>query len=236
MQAFTPTHEYLAATRLCDHDNSWIKQKAEEIIDGVSSSSEKALRVFLYVRDNIRFGLAYSRSRASKTLKRGYGECGNKTNAQVALLRAAGVPARFRWAQARTEILRHLIPDFVYKHMPPVASHFWGECCLNGNWISCDLLLDKPLYEGMLERGLITANQVPTVDWDGKTNLVLLEEWLTEDRGHVPSFDDAVRLLDPRKEGMPPLWIEWIIAPIFYRLSLRVSDRLRRMATRQDSR
>jgi transglutaminase-like putative cysteine protease len=177
--------DYIAATRLCDSDNPWLREKSRQIVDGASNPEEKALRIFHYVRDNVRFSLAYSRSRASSTLKRGYGECGNKTNAQTALLRAVGIPARFRWVQAKTEVLHHLIQDFVYKRMPPVASHFWCECHLDGKWVSCELLLDKLLY------------------------------------------DDAIRGLQTSEEGIPPLWVEWIIAPVFYRLNLRNSDRIR---------
>ena len=111
--------------------------------------------------------------------------------------------------------------------MPPVASHFWCECFLGGDWVSCELMLDKPLYDGMLRQGLITREQVPTIDWDGKTDLTLLNSWITEDRGHLPSYDDAIRVLQASQEGMPPLWVERIIAPVFYRLNLRFSDRIR---------
>ena len=92
-------------------------------------------------------------------------------------------------------------------------------------------MLDKPLYDGMLQEGLITKEQVPAIDWDGKTDLVLLNPWITEDRGHLPSFDDAIRVLQAGEEGMPPLWIERIIAPVFYRLNLRSSDRIRQRAS-----
>jgi hypothetical protein len=223
--------DYLAATETCDCDNPWLREKAEEIIDGASTPEEEALKTFYYVRDNIRFSLAYSRSKASQTLKRGYGDCGSKTNAQVALLRAVGIPTRIRWVQARSKVVHRLIADFVYKNLPPVVSHFWCECYLEGRWVSCELLLDKPLYDGMLMEGLITKEQVPTIDWDGKTDLVLLRPWITEDRGHLPSFEEAVRVLELSDEGMPPLWIEWIIAPVFYRLNLRNSDKIRQLAS-----
>jgi hypothetical protein len=230
----TPTdtmQDYLEVTRMCDCDNPWLRKKAEKIIGGASTPEEKALKIFYYVRDNIRFSLAYSRSKASQILKRGYGECGNKTNAQVALLRAVGIPARLRWVQAKSKVLHRLVEGFVYKKLPPVVSHFWCECYLNGRWVSCELMLDKPLYDGMLKEGLITKERIPTIDWDGKTDLVLLNPWITEDRGHLPSVDDAIRVLQSGEEGMPPLWIEWIIAPVFYRLNLRNSDRIRQVAS-----
>jgi transglutaminase-like putative cysteine protease len=232
MSAQTGTmQDYLAATKLCDSENPWLRQVAEAVVRDARTPEEKALSIFYHVRDAVRFSLAYSRSSASQTLKRGYGECGNKTNAQVALLRAVGIPARFHWVQARSKALHRLIADFVYRNMPPVASHFWCECFLSGKWVSCELMLDKPLYDGMLQEGLITKEQVPAIDWDGKTDLVLLNPWITEDRGHLPSFDDAIRVLQAGEEGMPPLWIERIIAPVFYRLNLRSSDRIRQRAS-----
>lgn len=223
-------NNYLAVTDMCDHDNPWLLELAEEIIDRRSTPVEKALRIFYYVRERVRFGIAYSRSKASKTLKKGYGDCVSKTNVQVALLRAVRIPARFRKAKAESVTLHYLIADFVYKQMPPTASHFWPECFLNEKWISCEAFFDKPLYEGMLKKGIITKEQVKTIDWDGKTDLIILEAWITEYLGSVPSADDAVADLRMSAEGMPPLWVEKLIAPVFYPFNLRYSDRIRQLA------
>mgnify|MGYP001823189190 CR=1 FL=1 len=73
--------DYVTATKLCDSDNPWLCQVAEGVVRDAATPQEKALSIFYHVRDSVRFSLAYSRSSASKTLKRGYGECGNKTNA-----------------------------------------------------------------------------------------------------------------------------------------------------------
>ncbi len=224
------TQPYLAVTRLCDHDHPRIRERAVALIAGIEEPREKALRIFAWVRDHVRFGLAFSRSTASQTLQRGYGECGTKTNAQVALLRAAGIPARFRWVRARSDVLHGLVLDFLYKQLPPVVSHFWAECYLDGRWVSCEALLDRPLYEGMLAAGLITREQVPTIDWDGHSDLVLLRPWITEDLGHLPGYDEALAALIRSQEGVPPLWFERLIAPWFYPLNLRPSDRLRQRA------
>jgi transglutaminase-like putative cysteine protease len=224
------TRQYTMPTRLCDSEDPWLRERAQRIVAGTDSPTEKALRIFYSVRDDVRFSLAYSHSTASQTLRRGYGECGNKTNAQVALLRAVGVPARFRWVTAQSAVLNHLIADFVFKRMPPVASHFWCECYLEGEWVSCEALLDRALYEGMLERGLITVEQIPSIEWDGKTDRILLAPWTTEVRGPLSSYEDVLAALKRNKEGMPPLWVERVIAPFFYPLNLRRSDEIRRFA------
>jgi transglutaminase-like putative cysteine protease len=221
---------YLTVTELCDHDDPWLLEVAEEIVAGANKPAEKAIRIFYHVRDRVRFSISFSRSKASQTLKRGYGDCVSKTNAQVALLRAQGIPARLRRVKVKSVILHHLITDFVYKQMPPTASHFWPECYLNGKWISCEAFLDKPLYEGMLKRGMITQEQVPTIDWDGATDLIILEPWITEQLGSVPSADEAIAGLQTSDEGMLPLWVEKMIAPFFYPYNLRYSDSIRQLA------
>ena len=114
------------------------------------------------------------------------------------------------------------------RSMKPDASHFWAECFLAGRWISCEAMLDKPLYEGMLKERLITKNQIPTIDWDGENNLEILTPWITGDRGFVTSADDAVLAYQNNNEGAPPVWIERLIAPVFLPYNLRFSERIRR--------
>lgn len=220
---------YLASTRMCDHDHPWLLKLAEEIVEDARPPSEKAHRVFNWVRDRVRFSIAFSRSTATQTLKRGYGDCVSKTNAQVALLRAMGIPARFRRVRVKSEVLQHLIADFIYRQMPATASHFWAECHLEDRWISCEAFLDRPLYEGMVKKGLITKEQVPIIDWDGASDLVMLRPWITEDLGSLSSPEEAIAYLKTSEEGMPPLWFERIIAPFFYPWNLRHSDQIRRL-------
>jgi hypothetical protein len=223
--------EYLEVTEMCDHDDPWLRKQAEVIVDPASTNTEGALCIFYHVRDQVRFSLAYSRSTASQTLRRGYGDCVSKTNAHVALLRAVGIPARLRKAKVQSVTLHHLIAGFLYKRMPPTASHFWAECRLDGRWISCEAFLDKPLYGGMLRSGLIGKEQVATIDWDGKTDLVMLQPWIVEHLDSLASADEAIAGLRTGTEGMPPLWLEKLIAPVFYPLNLRYSDRIRQLSS-----
>lgn len=223
--------DYLAATSLCDCDNPWLRKKAEEIIRGATTPKEKALRIFYFVRDNIRFSMAFSRSKASQILQQGYGECLTKTNAHVALLRAAGIPARMRWVMVQSKVLRGLVADFLLRSIASEASHFWAECYLGDRWISCEAFLDKPLYKGMLKQGLITREQIPTIDWDGENDLVILKPWITDDRGSVSSPDEAWLAYQRNGEGAPPVWIERLMAPVLFPYNRRFSDRIRQVAS-----
>ena len=231
---FEPQDTYLAATKLCNHDHRSVQRWAMRITAGARTPGERALSVFQHVRDHIRFSLAYSRSRASQTLRRGYGDCGSKTNAQIALLRALGIPARLRWALAWTEVLEGLVTGFVCRNLPPQASHFWCECLLDDRWISCEALLDKPLYYGMLWSGLTTTALIPNIDWDGGSDLVLLTPWIVHDRGHLSVYDVAVEAMAAGDEGMPARLFGRTVAPVSCRLNLRSSNRVRRLVSQGD--
>jgi transglutaminase-like putative cysteine protease len=220
--------QYLIATPMCDYGHPLVQECVHRVVAGGQTEQEKAALIFNFVRDTIRFSMAFSKSKASQILKLGYGECITKTNVQVALLRAVGIPARMRWVMAQSSVLRGLVAGFVLRSMPPEASHFWTECYLAGHWISCEALLDKPLYEGMLKQGFITRDQIPTIDWDGEKDLVVLKPWITSDRGYVASADEAHRAYQNNGEGAPPVWIEQLMAPVFLPYNLRFSDRIRK--------
>lgn len=219
--------QYLIATPMCDHNHPLIQECVHNVVTDGQTEREKAVLIFKFVRDTIRFSIAFSKSKASQILRSGYGECITKTNVQVALLRAACIPARMHWVMAQTNVLTGLVAPFMIRSMPPDASHFWAECYLEDHWISCEALLDKPLYEGMLKLGLITGDQIPTIDWDGEKDLVVLKPWITSDRGCVASAEDAVKAYQNNSEGAPPVWIERLMAPVFLPYNLRFSDRIR---------
>lgn len=224
----TQPAEFLVATNLCDWQNERVGKTAKQIVGDAATSSDRALRIFRFVRDEIRFSVSYSESTASQTLRRGYGECGTKTNAQVALLRAVGIPARYRWVKAKTESLQGLIPEFVYRRMPQVASHFWCECFLAPNWVSCEGLLDRDLYEALVRADPATRDRIPTIDWDGESDLTVFDHWITEDRGDVfPSWDQALAVLRQSDEGMPPRFLEKLLRGVLYIPFVRASERMR---------
>ena len=78
---------------------------------GLSSAKEKAVRLFLFVRDGIRYNVYAQRPtdshfKASRVLAAGEGYCVQKAVLLTALARCAGIPARLRFAEIRA----HLTP------------------------------------------------------------------------------------------------------------------------------
>jgi transglutaminase-like putative cysteine protease len=219
-------HEYLKPTDLCDCENVKLKARASEIVEGADSPREAAQRIFRFVRDAIPFNATLDiYQKASQTLQQKVVDYCNKINVQVALLRAVGVPARCHLVRVEKVVLKPFIPRFLYDRLPNPLGHFWCECHLGGQWVACETLFDRPLYQGMLEAGLMAQEQIPTIDWDGESDLVLFRPWMVKDVGIYPSYDELVKLA--QEEGMPPKIIcqlfDWL--PAFF--SHRRTEKIR---------
>ena len=194
---------YLMPTELCDCENVRLKERASEIVVRANTPSEASQRIFGFVRDAIPFNATLDIwQKASRTLQKKVVDYCNKINVQVALLRAVGVPARCHLVRVEKEVLKAFVPRFLYDRLPSPVGHFWCECYLEGQWVACETLFDRPLYQGMLEGGLITQGQIPTIDWDGESDLILFRPWIVKDVGPYTSFDELAKLA--QEEGMPP--------------------------------
>jgi hypothetical protein len=209
--------EYLAPSPLCDCDNPRLRRTAMEIVKGTSAPAEAALRVFKHVRDEIAFNATLDiYLKASDALKRKTMDYCNKINVHVTLLRAIGVPARYHTVRVKKEILKHFVPGFLYRYLPNPVGHFWCECRVSGRWTACEALFDRPFYDGMLKSGWTTKEQIPTIDWDCKSDLVLMKHWIVADSNTYSHYEEIVDLA--REEGMPSRMfckaLEWL--PAFF--------------------
>lgn len=145
------------------------------------------------MRDQIPFALGNCET-ASETLRKGSGFCVTKTNLQVALLRAAGIPARYHQAVLAKDVLKGIIPAWVHRMAPEkVWFHPWCECYLSGKWVSCETLFDKALYSAACRKGILSQEQIPTIDWDGSSSLCVVTAWILEDVGTFQCMDDVFR-------------------------------------------
>ena len=198
LQSMKGMEDYLKPTEFCDCNNQEIIAKAKELTKNDKTPKEAALNIFHFVRDQIIF-MAVECSKASETLKKGHGDCGTKTNLQVALLRAVNIPARYHLASLTKECLKGIVSESAYKFIPDVITdHPWCECYLSEKWISCDTLLDKALTKGIYKKGIHTKEEIPTIDWDGENDLNTMTTWMIEDKGTSPSLDDL--FLEDQKE------------------------------------
>jgi hypothetical protein len=222
LQLMQEMDTYLKATQLCDIDNPALRDHANAIIQGAETTRQAADRIFGFVRDQILFGFTRGDAKASDTLRKGIGFCVTKTNLQVALLRAAGIRARYHQAVLTREALKAVLPTFAYRFVPErISYHPWCECYVSEKWVSCDTLFDKGLYDALLRRGLISREQIPTIDWDGIHDLNTVACWMVEDVGTSPCLDDVFRIA---QSELPPEPISIVIR----RLCNRHIEKLRK--------
>jgi len=65
-----------------------------------------------------------------------------------------------------------------FNRMPTVSGHPCCECYLSEQWTACDATFDEAYYKTKLRRGVFTEEQMPTIDWDGETNLIPFKPWI----------------------------------------------------------
>jgi len=219
--------EYLKPTKLCDCDNDVLRTRAKEIIKDAETPKDAALKIFSFVRDGVLYMMSPLDTKASRTLKKGNGVGVNKTNVQVALLRAVGIPARYHHFNVKTEWHKGIVSGFMCNRIPDIAWWpAWCECYLGEKWVACHSLFDKALFEAMLKKGLVTREQIPTIDWDGDNDLILLKHWITEDKGIFPSLDDVFR--KAQKETQRPVVLAKLFGWFVRSLSNRHTDKIRK--------
>ncbi len=117
--------EYLASTVYIQSDAEEIKKLAAEIIGDESNSWEAARKINAWVYENIEKRFTPDFSNALQTLRNMRGDCGEHTALTVALMRAAGIPAR-------------PVAGLVY--WPPGGGfgyHAWVEAYV-GQWVMMD--------------------------------------------------------------------------------------------------
>jgi hypothetical protein len=137
---------YLGATWLINTDHPSIKATSARLVAGKTTDREKAIAIHNFVRDQIayEFGPKFYDHQASEVLRSGRGFCNPKGTLFIALLRAAGIPARQHFVEISPKIL-HGIVD------PGTAwiDHSYTEVWLEGSWVSVDsYIVDPALFAG----------------------------------------------------------------------------------------
>lgn len=133
----------LTRTALVDSDHPAVMTMTQRVIAGADTPRTQAIAIHDYVRDAIRFGWApaFYAQRASEVLASGVGYCNTKSTLFVAMLRAAGIPARQHFVSLRADILHGLLsPGTRY------VDHSYTEVHLEGRWWRVDsYIVDLPL-------------------------------------------------------------------------------------------
>lgn len=206
-QAPKVMEEYLKGTYIIDLDSEVVRKTTREVIDGSKTPKEAAIRIFYFVRDEIKYALTPQLEKASAVIKRRTGYCVSKATAMVAMLRAANIPARYHFASLKKESVKGLMGRIGYWFMPKtIPGHSWAEIYLNGKWIEAEITLDKELHQVMKKKkiGMYEKEDVELeIDWDGEHDQLPLPEFLVEDLGVYESPEEIV------KKNWSAFWPLW---------------------------
>jgi len=159
--------KYLQPTFNIDSDNEQIIGTAEKLTRECSGDTEKAIKLFYFVRDSIRYNVFMisvfkEDFKASRILEWGKGYCVQKAVLLAALGRAAGIPSRLAFAK----ITNHRVPLHILEKLKTntYPRHGYNQFLLNGRWVSVTATFDRQLCR---------KNMLPVVEFDGQNDAVL---------------------------------------------------------------
>lgn len=180
---------FLESGGYIEADHPRIRALVAAITADLVETREKAVRIHDFVRDEVDFGWTSSfyRMPATDVLESGVGYCNTKATLFIAMLRAAGIPARQRFVDISSEVLRGFLT-----RGNPYLDHSYTEVYLDGRWLGVDsYVVDLPLFRNsqrlLAQSGMklgygIHTNGVPT--WDGRSDSFI--QFVND--GSVPSL------------------------------------------------
>ncbi|MFW9999203.1 MAG: transglutaminase family protein [Candidatus Hodarchaeota archaeon] len=178
---------YLKPTKFFDFNKKSVSEKALEITNDLKTEKEKAIALFYWVRDEIKYNmLTYvpnvpANFKASITLRRKNGFCVSKSILLSSFARAIGIPARIHLVDLINHLISQKVIDFMGTNVMYV--HGYSEFYLDGKWVKLTPSFDP--------QTALKGKFLPMVEFDGENDAVfpkfdnqgnLFGEYLT-DRG-----------------------------------------------------
>lgn len=159
---------YLQPNEFFDFNKKRVRDKAFEITNGLKNDKEKAIALFYWVRDEIKYNmLTYvpnvkENFKASVTLRRRNGFCVSKSILLSSLARAIGIPARIHLIDLINHKISQKVIDFMGTNVMYV--HGYSEFYLNGKWLKLTPSFDP--------KTAIKGKFLPMVEFDGENDAV----------------------------------------------------------------
>jgi transglutaminase-like putative cysteine protease len=146
----TVVEDYLAASRFVDSDHPAVVAFARAAVEGHDESMDRALALYLAVRDGVHYDPYYVGReahyyRASDCILSGRGFCIGKAALLAAGARALGIPARVGYADVRNHLstakLDALVGGNIYRW------HSYAELFLERRWVKATPAFNRALCE-----------------------------------------------------------------------------------------
>jgi len=184
---------------------SRVREVAEQITNGLSTESEKAVALHNYVRDNIKFGFNryFDLSTPDHTLDLGIGHCNPQGELMAALFREAHLEAYNHFVVLPKVALKGAVSSSRYWLIPSKLSHCYTEVRVEGTWCNIDsYILDSPFFKAarakLSEEGRTSGygtHVESTNKWDGKSDAFSQfdKDMMLEDHGRVDNLETYYR-------------------------------------------
>jgi transglutaminase-like putative cysteine protease len=153
---------YLRPTALIDSDHPAVQACARAILGDTADPVEQAVKLYLSVRDGIRYD-PYSpfhlpeHYQASKVLERRRSFCIPKAAVLCALGRASGIPTRIGFADVRNHLATKQLLDYLGSNL--FVYHGFVELFLEGKWVKATPAFNRELCE---------RHHVPPMEFNGR--------------------------------------------------------------------
>ena len=159
---------YLQPNEFFDFNKKSVMNKTIEITNGLKSEKEKAIALFYWVRDEIKYNMALFVPKvknyfiASKTIRRREGFCVSKSILLSTLARAVGIPARIHLVDLINHLISQKVIDFMGHNV--MYFHAYSEFYLNNKWVKLTPSFDQ--------QTAIRGRFLPMVEFDGENDAV----------------------------------------------------------------
>jgi len=142
--------KFLNPTYFINSDSDFVKKTANNIISNGVNKREKAIKLFYWTRDEIKYD-AHSlssmrrRYKASAIIEKGQGWCVQKAVVLAALARVVDIPARLHFA----DIQNHQTPEKMKGKMGTdiFLYHGYTDLYLDGKWVKTTPAFNKELCD-----------------------------------------------------------------------------------------
>ncbi|MBN1404907.1 MAG: transglutaminase domain-containing protein [Candidatus Omnitrophica bacterium] len=189
-------NEFLQETKFCDCKHRSIINKSCELTKDLPEDKDKAIALFNFVRDNIKYSFDRWDIKASETLERGRGMCTNKSNLLIAMLRSCNIPAAYGILKVDAQnFFGPLMLPMLKNKVSKNSVHIYAQIYINGKWIKCDSSTDAELASKA--GGIYSiAHLVELADDNHEVNIDKIisfdKEHIYEDLGPFANIDDKL--------------------------------------------
>jgi len=207
-----------------------IKETTMRVIEGAKTDVEKAEKIFYFIRDEIKFGWVFPQEiPAADVLRNGKGVCMQKANLQVAMMREAGLKARFHFMYVSKKALEDFLPGFAYNNWPDSFAHTFPEVLLNEKWVSVEATFDKELHDICQRKQLNFAKEQTIVDQCSMTfsaEGIKGHQQYNEIKGTESFYGDSLSEFTEYLHAEVPWW-KRLMQPLIFRKADKIMTQYR---------